>query len=204
MLRTGLASVAVVLLGGLSAAWLTQDFQVWTAEGARRLAVMQTPVPAPQATLQGADLTGEDLRAVLSAMPGRVTIASFIYTRCPGVCLALGDSFQQLQQALAAQADGRVSLLSLSFDPTHDDEGQLLRYAALWHADARYWHMVTVPDQAQLDRLLQAWQVVVIADGRGGYEHNAALLVIDARGRLVRIFDNAEPAAALAFARSLS
>ena len=63
--------------------------------------------------------------------------------------------------------------------------------------------MASVPDAAQLQRLLAAWQVVVIADGVGGYEHNAALLVVDDQGRLVRIFDHSESVAALAFARSL-
>ncbi len=60
-----------------------------------------------------------------------------------------------------------------------------------------------MPDAAQLQRLLDAWQVVVIDDGRGGWDHNAALLVIDPRGRLVRIFDDADVAGALAFARAL-
>jgi protein SCO1 len=54
-----------------------------------------------------------------------------------------------------------------------------------------------------LQRLLAAWQVVVIDDGRGGYDHNAALLVIDQRGRLVRIFDDNDVAGALDFARAL-
>ena len=61
-----------------------------------------------------------------------------------------------------------------------------------------------MPDAGQLRRLLEAWQVVVIDDGLGGYEHNAALLVVDESGRLVRIFDDTEGATALAFARALA
>ena len=45
MLRTALLSALLVLAGYASTAWLTHDFQVWTAEGARRLAVAQHPVP---------------------------------------------------------------------------------------------------------------------------------------------------------------
>lgn len=202
MLRTALASAAIVLMGWLSAAWLTNGFQVWTAEGARRSAVVAAPVDSPSAGLLGAGLTGLDLPDVL-ASPGRATIVSFMYTRCPGVCLALGSSFQQLQRAAAVNEGGGVSLLSISFDPGHDGLDQLAAYSAAWRADPTVWRVATVPDAAQLQRLLNAWQVVVIADGRGGYEHNAALLVIDGRGRLVRIFDDAEHGAALAFARSL-
>ena len=213
MLHTVLASAAIAVLGGLSASWLTGGFEVWTAEGARRLAVINAPVAAPPATLLGAGLTGQSLQSLL-ASPGRVTLASFIYTRCPSVCVALGSSFQQLQAALAAQALDRnngnasvaphpIHLLSISFDPAHDDTEQLGRYAATWRANPRYWRIATVPDSVQLQRLLQAWQVVVISDALGGFEHNAALLVIDQHGRLVRIFDDTDSATALAFARAL-
>jgi protein SCO1 len=205
--RTTLASAALASIAWLCASWLTQGFQVWTAEGARRLDVAQAPVTAPNALLLGAGMTGLNLHSAL-AQPGRVTIASFIYTRCASVCLAMGSSFQQLQQVIAASSSTAgayegIQLLSISFDPAHDDAGQLNRYAALWHADERHWRMTTVPDTVQLQRLLSAWQVVVIADGLGGYEHNAALLVIDEHGRLVRIFDEADGATALAFARAL-
>ena len=210
MLRTAMTSLAIAVLGGLSASWLTEGFEVWTAEGARRRAVIEAPVTAPPATLRGAGLTGQSLHGLL-ASPGRVTLVSFIYTRCPSVCLALGSSFQQLQTAVSSpamdradsSADSGIKLLSISFDPAHDDIDQLGRYASLWRADPRHWRIATVPDAAQLQRLLQAWQVIVIPDAQGGYEHNAALMVIDERGRLVRIFDEADSAMALTFARSL-
>ena len=58
--------------------------------------------------------------------------------------------------------------------------------------------------ESELAQLLRAYQVVVIADGLGGFEHNAALLVIDAQGRLLRIFDYTETDMALAYARSIA
>ena len=202
MWRTALASASLAAMAWLCASTLTEGFEVWTAEGARRLQVADAPVSAPYAVLVGNDLAGETLHEVLTH-PGRVTIASFIYTRCASVCLAVGSNFQQLQQAIDALPAPDIGLLSISFDPAHDDAEQLRRHAALWHADARHWRMATVPDATQLQRLLDAWQVVVIDDGRGGFEHNAALLVIDRRGRLVRIFDDTDTHGALAFARSL-
>ena len=214
MLRTALTSVAIAVLGGLSAAWLTGGFEFFTAEGARRHAVEVQPVPAPPAVLLGQGVTGLGLPSLL-ASPGHVTIVSFIYTRCPGICRALGSSFQQLQEAVSARAlhraDGSadysathsVRLLSISFDPGSDDLEQLGRYARLWRADPQHWRIATVSDAAQLQRLLKAWQVVVVPDGLGGFEHNAALLVVDEQARLVRIFDDTQGDAALAFARSL-
>lgn len=203
MLRSTLVTLLLVLLGGWSGAWLTRGFQVWTAEGARRLTVIERPVDTPRATLAGPAVAGTELRAWLSG-PGRATIVDFVYTRCPTVCLTLGSGFQQLQQHLEKTPKSGVKLLSISFDPLHDDESSLQRYAAQWRADPTYWTIATVPDAVQLKRLLTAFQVVVIDDGRGGFEHNAALLVIDGRGRLVRIFDDTDIELALNYARAVS
>ena len=198
MWRTTLACAALASTAWLCASSLTEGFDVWTAEGARRLRVANAPVAAPHAMLVGDELNGLSLQDVL-AQPGRVTVASFIYTRCTSVCLTVGSNLQQLQAVLGSD----IKLLSISFDPAHDGAEQLRRHAELWRADARHWRMASVPDAAQLQRLLEAWQVGVIGDGRGGYEHNAALLVIDQHGRLVRVFDDADVTGALEFARVL-
>lgn len=203
MLRTALLSLVLALLGWASASWLTDDFQVWTAEGARRLTVVDRPVPTPAAVLAGpGGATQADLPQSL-ARTGEVTIVAFFYTRCATVCMALGSEFQQLQQAIAASPDDGVRLLTISFDPGQDDAARLQQYASQWRADPRHWRVATVPDAGQLKRLLDAFQVVVIADGLGGYEHNAALLIVDERGRLVRIFDDTDRDAALAYARAI-
>jgi protein SCO1/2 len=203
MLRTAIASVCLAVLGALSASHLTEGFQVWTAEDARRLAVQNQPVPTPSAVLEGAGLRGHDLREVLAGA-GQVTIVDFVYTRCTSVCASLGSGFQQLQRQLAQQRIDGVRLLSISFDPAYDDPARLAQYAERWAADPGRWRVATVPDEHALARLLRAFQVVVLPDGQGGYEHNAALLVIDAQGRLVRIFDAAALDDALSFALSLT
>jgi protein SCO1/2 len=203
MLRTAIASLALALLAFLSATWLTEGFQVWTAEGARRLTVIERPVHAPAAVLAGPRMSGNELSTWLSG-PGRVTIVDFVYTRCETLCSALGSEFQQLQRTLAAEPADGVKLLSISFDPTRDDAAHLQQYASRWSANPDVWLVVTVPDAHELKRLLDAFQVVVIPDGFGGYQHNAALLVVDGRGRLVRVFDDTELDAALAYARRVA
>jgi protein SCO1/2 len=203
MLRTALASLAFAVLAWLSATWLTQGFQIWTAEGARRLTVIERPVHAPAAVLAGPQMSGRDLSAWLSG-PGRVTVVDFVYTRCATVCSALGSEFQRMQQTLSAGPADGVRLLSISFDPARDDAAHLQQYASRWAANPDIWSVATVADAAELKRLLDAFQVVVIPDRRGGYEHNAALLIVDGRGRLVRVFDYTELEAALAYARRIA
>lgn len=204
MLRTALLCMALALGGYTSAAWLTHDFQVWTAEGARRLEVALQPVPTPAIRVDGVGIAPQPLAGLLADRK-TVTVVDFVYTRCQTVCLALGTVFQQLQAALKKDdAGGCVKLLSISFDPAHDTPPALASYAARMNADPSRWRFVRVPDLEETRRLLGAFQVVVVPDGRGDYEHNAALLVVDQQGRLVRVFDYSQQQLALDYARYLA
>ncbi|WP_372525687.1 SCO family protein [Piscinibacter sp.] len=207
MRRTSFACLALVLLAYAAAHWLTRDFQVWTAEGARRLEVALHPVPAPRIAMDGPGLQGQTLQQVLLDEHA-VTIVDFMYTRCITVCVALGSAFQQMQTAIAqgGQAPGAapLRLMSISFDPAHDEPAVLARFAESLHADSRVWSFARVAHAADAQPLLAYYQVTVIADGMGGYEHNAALLVVDTDGRLVRVFEYAELVAALDYARFLA
>ena len=206
MLRTALLCIAMLLGGWAAAAWLTLDFQVWTDEGARRLEVALRPTPAPTTVLQESGGARAQLPTLLAG--NGATIVDFFYTHCETVCLSLGSSFQQLQAALQADRNAgttpKVRLLSISFDGAHDTPAVLQAYARSLQADPALWHWVRVPDAAEQQALLQRLGVVVVPDGRGDYEHNAAFLVLDAQGRMVRVFDLAEQQWALDFARHLA
>lgn len=207
MLRTASLCALLLWTAYASADWLTHGFQAWTAEGARRLEVALAPVPAPPVPVEGPGVAARNLDALLAN--GRdVTVVEFIYTHCQTVCLSLGGIFQQMQATLqAADEDAgarHVRLLSISFDPRRDTPEVLRAYAERMRADPARWRVVRVPSAAATQRLLSAFQVVVVPDGRGDYEHNAALLVVDRQGRLVRIFDIAEQQLALDYARHLA
>jgi protein SCO1/2 len=210
MRRTALACAALVLLAYAAARGLTHDFQVWTAEGARRLAVALHPLPAPPIVMEGPAGPPRSLQQWLAAERA-VTIVDFMYTRCTTLCVALGSAFQQMQAEIVRDESspptpGRVPLrlLSISFDPAHDDAAALARYAARLQANPRVWRFARVAELRDARPLLAHYQVTVIPDGLGGYEHNAALLVLDAQGRLVRVFDYTELDTTLAYARALA
>lgn len=206
MLRTALLACLLVLAAYASAARLTHGFQIWTAEGARRLEVAQQPVPVPSVTVEGPGIAAQALPSLL-AQHGGITLVDFVYTRCQTVCLSLGSSMQQLQAELqadrAAGTASNVRLLSISFDGAHDTPAVLQAYARKLQADPTIWQWVHVPDAQAQQLLLQRLGVVVVPDGRGDYEHNAAFLVLDATGRMLRIFDLAEQQLALDYARHL-
>ena len=202
MRRTLVVATLIAFVGVRCALWLTDDLQVWTAEGARRLSVAAHPVDTPDAALVAGSATAlPDLRGEFT-VPNRMTIVEFVYTRCDTLCSSAGSEFQRLQKAVATTNDDDVRLLTISFDPARDDASSLARYAARWHADVDHWKVVTIADAARLAEVLRAFEVVVIDDGLGGFTHNAALLVVDDRARLVRVFDQFEGDAALAYARA--
>lgn len=208
MLKTVLLSAGLAATGYTCSAWLTHDFQVWTAEGARRLEVALQPVAVPPVRIDGPGLVAQPLSQLLSDGQS-VTLLEFVYTRCETVCLALGSVYQQMQTTLQAASPGsasarRVKLLSISFDGQHDNPSVLQVYAARLGADPVLWRFVRMPDPKETQRLLADFQVVVVPDGRGDFEHNAALLVVNQRGQLVRIFDYAEHQLALDYARDLA
>lgn len=203
MWRTALLSALLLLGGWASARWLTLDFQAWTDEDARRLAVALHPVPVPAVTLQNTQQRSQSLPALL-AENDAITIVDFFYSRCESICLSLGSSMQQLQTALQTQPNPGVRLLSISFDGAYDAPAQLQAYARQLGADPQLWQFARLPDPAEQAALLHRLGVVVIPNGRGDYEHNAALLLLDAQGRLLRIFDLAEQQLALDYARHLA
>jgi len=180
--------IALCLLGALGVGLLhaaTDGFRALTSETARRLAVAAEARPVPDVGVR--DQSGAVLS--LGETDGRLRVVNFIYTRCPDVCLALGDALQQLQRDLPAERLGRdVLLLSISFDPAHDSPERMAAYAR-WFRAGEGWRVLRPEDAEGLDALLETFGVVVIPDGQGGFEHNAALHLVDREGRLVHITD---------------
>jgi protein SCO1 len=191
VLRTGLASAALLLAGGGVLAAATDGFRAFTTETARRVAVRRRPADLPAVALQsqsGARFTLADLR-------GKWLLVDFIYTRCPTVCTVLGGDFSRLERQLAGPiAQGRVQLLSISFDPTHDPPVRLAAYLDRFGGRSPAWQAARTLTAEGLQRLTTAFGVTVIPDRLGGFSHNAAIHLVDPEGRLADIFDLGDPA----------
>ncbi len=106
----------------------------------------------------------------------------------------LGDDLARVQQSVKASRSGaRIDLISISFDPA-DNQQDLRRYGERYGAVAARWRIAAPAGARDRAALLRSFGVVVIPDGMGGFTHNDAVYMIDARGRLVRILDPDGPA----------
>ncbi len=178
--------VLAVAAAGISALALASDgFRVVTAEGARRLAVAENPRVLPDVVLEDQD--GRRFR--LADYRGRPVVVEFFYSRCPTICGTITQVFQKLDDVLPRNGPAAPAIVSISFDPVHDTPQRLDDYRLAFDADGRRWRFARPTDAASLVDLLEATGVVVIADGFGGYLHNAAIHVLDSEGRLARIYD---------------
>lgn len=191
--KAGLVATGLVTLLGIGVFWAgTDGFTAFTAETARRADVLRTPRSLPAAALEDQD----GRRFSLQDYQGRLLAVEFIYTRCATICRSLGMAFRQVRERLPAQMLGRdVALLSISFDVARDDPASLKTYGQAFGADGAHWRVARIHSEADVAPLLAAFGVVVIADGLGGFEHNAAIHLLGRDGKLAQISDIDQPIA---------
>lgn len=190
-MKRSVATALLVTVTGIAALWWgTDGFRAFTSEAARRLTVLREPRPVPAVVLEDQD--GRAFR--LQDYRGKLLAVEFIYVNCPSVCTTLGQSFQQIRNNIPAAALGRdIMLLSISFDPARDTPPRLKDYARRFGADGQNWRIARIEDEEGLKAVLETFGIVVIPDEFGGYEHNAALHLVDGEGRLALIVDYNQP-----------
>ena len=137
------------------------------------------PVEVPDVALRDQD--GHEFR--LGDYRGGALAVDFVYTQCRSVCTMLSAGFQRL-----ARADVGLPLVTITFDP-RDGSPQLKEYSRRYLAHGARWRFGYARDPRALDSLLRVFGIVVIPDGRGDFQHNAAVHLLDASGRLARVLD---------------
>jgi protein SCO1 len=180
--------LAVIVLGVMLLWGATDGFQALTEESARRLYVNEKRPVLPVLSLENMDgkplLLGPGKTA-----SDKISVVEFIYTTCPTICqTAAGDFAKIRNQIQLAGLTDRVRLMSVSFDPARDGLKELRQYAENHGATGNPWTIARMirPD---LNRLKHSFGFRAISDRWGGYQHNAAIHVIDQDGRLTNIFD---------------
>lgn len=180
------------------------------APGSYNLPVVKV---APDGALLDSNAKSLSLRELIR---GRVTVLSFIYTRCaaPNACPYATGVLSQLHRAsLDDETLARsLRLVSLSFDPEYDTPERLADYAEVMRDEKLgcEWRFATAKSQADLESVLNAYGQAVDkrqnpADPQGPLYHILRVFLIDREGRIRNIYSSAtlDPRLVLADVKTL-
>jgi protein SCO1/2 len=174
-------------------------------------------LPAIKLAADGAllDTSGDPVR-LRDLTHGRVTVMSFIYTRCAAAraCPYATGVLLQLHHATAEDSilAKNVRLVSMSFDPINDTPQRMGAYAkiAAERPSAAPWKFVTAASPSDLAPILTAYGQTVDKkrnplDPTGPLNHTLRVFLIDARGNIRNIYssETLDPRLVLADVRTL-
>jgi protein SCO1/2 len=165
------------------------------APGSYTLAVVK---PAADGALLDTNNKAVNLRDL---MHGRITVLSFIYTRCaatkacPYATSVLGQlhDLSEKDNTLAKN----MRLVSISFDPEYDTPQRLAAYSenVREQASGCEWCFATAKSRAELESILAAYGQAVdkrsnAADPQGPLYHTLRVFLIDRESRIRNIYSS--------------
>jgi protein SCO1 len=132
---------------------------------------------------------------------GRITVLSFIYTRCaaPKACPYATGVLGQLHDLSAKDATltKNMRLVSISFDPEFDTPQRLASYSenVLEEKSGCEWRFVTAKSRADLQPILAAYDQAVDkrpneSDPQGPLYHTVRVFLIDRAGCIRNIYSS--------------
>ena len=146
-------------------------------------------------TVPGFQLTNQNGQPFGSAqLSGKIWIADFIYTTCPGPCPMISSRMSELQKPLQ-KTD--VHLVSFSVDPEKDTSEVLRGYAGKLQAEPGRWDFVTGAKSA-IYKLSHDGFKLAVSDGRdaqGIPVHSTRMVLVDRHGQIRGYYDATEPEA---------
>jgi protein SCO1/2 len=170
------------------------DFKV---SGHEAPAVAAKPTTATRGRLREGDAVpqfsfiDQDSRPFASAeFRGRLTVLTFIFTRCPvpEYCPAMALRFAQLQKAIASDPKlaANVRLLSITLDPEFDRPDILKAYGQAVGADPTIWRFAT-GGKDEVAALVKSFAVFTERNG-ATLDHTLCTALIGGDGRVVEIW----------------
>lgn len=122
---------------------------------------------------------------------GKIWIADFIYTTCPGPCPMISSRMSELQKPLE-KSD--VHLVSFTVDPAKDTPEVLLGYAERLQAESGRWDFLTGP-QSTIYNLSRNGFKLAASDGSeeaGIPVHSTRMVLVDRHGEIRGYYDATE------------
>lgn len=174
--------IAIPLFTAISLMWLRH-------EQVKRLSARQInnfgSVPEFRLTNQNGQPFGS------AELRGKIWIADFIYTTCPGPCPMISTRMGELQKPLG---ETDVQLVSFSVDPQKDTPEVLQTYAQHLNADARRWNFLTGPVTSIYSLSRDGFHLAALAEGDkpGQPVHSTRMVLVDRHGTIRGYYDATE------------
>jgi cytochrome oxidase Cu insertion factor (SCO1/SenC/PrrC family) len=158
------------------------------------------PVVKPAGDGEVLDSSGRS-RRLFELTRGRITVLSFIYTRCAAAkaCPYATGVLNQLHRSSQQDRllEKNLRLVSLSFDPANDTPKRMAAYSA-WaggRTNAAEWSFITTASEQKLRPILEAYGQAVdkkrnAADPTGPLNHTLRVFLIDRAGRIRNIYSS--------------
>jgi protein SCO1 len=123
-----------------------------------------------------------------SALAGKVWVADFIYTTCPGPCPRMTSQMHDVQTAILKMPD--VKLVSFTVDPATDTPPVLAQYAKVHGALAAHWYFLTGP-VATLQKLDR--DAFKLGNVDGTLQHSTRFVLVDRQSHIRGYYETSDP-----------
>jgi protein SCO1 len=134
------------------------------------------------------DLVAQDGQPFHSqVLAGKIWVADFIYTTCPGPCPRMTSQMREVQDAVSKIPN--VRLVSFTVDPANDTPPVLMAYAKTHGASPSLWYFLTgrVATLQMLDR-----DAFKLGNIDGTLQHSTRFTLVDRQGRIRGYYDTSD------------
>jgi len=129
-----------------------------------------------------------------SDLNGKITVADFFFTFCPGICPRLTKSMGDVQSAF--QGDSSVLLLSHSVTPDLDDVSKLREYADLHDVHYNQWRLLT-GKRSEIYTVARAGyfadEETGVQKGPDEFLHTENFILVDGKRRIRGVYNGTNP-----------
>ena len=144
-------------------------------------------------TLPSFEFVNQDAQPFGSAqLAGKIWVADFIFTSCPGPCPIISSRMSELQKPLE-KTD--IHLVSFTVDPEKDTPEVLQAYAEKLHAQPNRWDFLTGSRPAIYALTRDGFKLAVSdgSDAAGMPVHSTRVVLVDRRGVIRGYYDALAP-----------
>lgn len=125
-----------------------------------------------------------------STFEGKIYVADFFFTVCPGICPKLTSHMGKIQEEF--KNDNEVLLLSHSVMPTTDSVSVLKKYAEKNNVISSKWHLVTGTEKEIYDLARFSYfadENFKTSQDEEAFVHTENFLLIDKHGRIRGVYN---------------